>query len=37
MHGFRSEEDGGILRDAEKFAEREAAVRELAEKMLRCC
>ena len=31
-----SQEDGGIGRDAEKFAEGEAAVRELSEKMLRC-
>src|SRR5205085_5342903 len=37
LSGFYSrEEHGGILRDAEKFAEREAAVRELAQKML-CC
>jgi hypothetical protein len=31
------EENRGVLRDAEKFAEREAAVRELAQKMLCCC
>ena len=31
------EKDRGIRRDAEKFAEREAAVRELADEMLRCC
>ena len=30
------EEDRGIGRDAEKFAERKAAVCELAEKMLSC-
>ena len=33
----RAEEDGGIFGDAEKFAERETAVRELTQKMLRCC
>jgi hypothetical protein len=32
----RGEEHGGVGGDAEKFAEPKAAVRKLAEKMLRC-
>ena len=37
LHGFRGKEDCRILRDTEKLAERETAVRELAQEMLRCC